>query len=198
MLRHSARRAPSAGDGSGPAAPAASPVPQLILPRWCCRSSSSDLVPAMEEFGSNAGLSASVVTRLTTNRQEEQRRFADPDLSGAKRDGELVAEGTREWRRGQPDVLLLRHGLRFLDIARVKPPSSQVHACARVVARVLATLYGIGLAAVVRWHRSGDACTAGVQRCSCDTAAWPLPGRPARCRCAPATRDCVARAERTP
>ena len=69
-----------------------------ILPRWCRRSpkvtevlpllylhglSSGDFVPALEEFfGSKAGLSASVITRLTTSWQEEQRRFAERDLSG--------------------------------------------------------------------------------------------------------------------
>ncbi len=40
-------------------------------------------MPALEEFfGSKAGLSASVITRLTTTWQEEQRRFAERDLSG--------------------------------------------------------------------------------------------------------------------
>jgi transposase-like protein len=69
-----------------------------ILPPWCRRSpkvtevlpllylhglSSGDFVPALEEFfGSKAGLSASVITRLTTVWQEEQRRFAERDLSG--------------------------------------------------------------------------------------------------------------------
>ena len=69
-----------------------------ILPPWCRRSpkvaevlpllylhglSSGDFVPALEEFfGSKAGLSASVITRLTTTWQEEQRRFAARDLSG--------------------------------------------------------------------------------------------------------------------
>jgi hypothetical protein len=68
-----------------------------ILPPWCRRSpkvtavlpllylhglSSGDFVPALEEFfGSKAGLSASVITRLTTAWQEEQRRFAERDLS---------------------------------------------------------------------------------------------------------------------
>ena len=68
-----------------------------ILPRWCRRSpkvtevlpllylhglSSGDFVPALEAFfGSKAGLSASVITRLTTTWQEEQRRFAERDLS---------------------------------------------------------------------------------------------------------------------
>ena len=69
-----------------------------ILPPWCRRSpkvnevlpllylhglSSGDFVPALEAFfGSKAGLSASVITRLTTTWQEEQRRFAARDLSG--------------------------------------------------------------------------------------------------------------------
>lgn len=69
-----------------------------ILPPWCRRSpkvgevlpllylhglSSKDFVPALEKFfGSKAGLSASVVTRLTTTWQEEQRRFAERDLAG--------------------------------------------------------------------------------------------------------------------
>jgi putative transposase len=69
-----------------------------ILPPWCRRSpkvtevlpllylhglSSKDFVPALEEFfGSSAGLSASVVTRLTADWQEEQRRFAERDLRG--------------------------------------------------------------------------------------------------------------------
>src|SRR5512142_464863 len=70
-----------------------------ILPPWCRRSpkvtevllllylhglSSGDFVPALEEFfGSKAGLSASVITRLTTAWQEERRRFAERDLSEA-------------------------------------------------------------------------------------------------------------------
>src|SRR5512146_1929881 len=69
-----------------------------LLPPWCRRSpkvtevlpllylhglSTSDFVPALEQFfGSRAGLSASVITRLTTTWQEEQRRFAERDLSG--------------------------------------------------------------------------------------------------------------------
>lgn len=69
-----------------------------ILPPWCRRSpkvtevlpllylhglSSKDFLPALEEFfGSKAGLSASVITRLTTAWQDEQRRFAERDLSG--------------------------------------------------------------------------------------------------------------------
>lgn len=69
-----------------------------LLPPWCRRSpkvtevlpllylhglSSGDFVPALEQFfGSKAGLSASVVTRLTATWQEEQRRFAERELSG--------------------------------------------------------------------------------------------------------------------
>ena len=46
--------------------------------------SSRDFVPALEEFfGSGAGLSASAITRLTEAWQEEYRRFAGRDLSGA-------------------------------------------------------------------------------------------------------------------
>jgi transposase-like protein len=68
-----------------------------ILPRWARRSpkvtevlpllylhglSSSDFVPALEElFGSRAGRSASVVTRLTTQWQAEREAFAQRDLS---------------------------------------------------------------------------------------------------------------------
>src|SRR6266487_3876780 len=71
----------------------------VILPAWCRKSpkvtevlpllylhglSSKDFVPALEEFfGSGAGLSAPVITRLTTAWQEECRRFAERDLSGA-------------------------------------------------------------------------------------------------------------------
>jgi transposase-like protein len=68
-----------------------------ILPRWARRSpkvtevlpllylhglSSSDFVPALEElFGSAAGLSASVITRLTSQWQAEREAFAQRDLS---------------------------------------------------------------------------------------------------------------------
>jgi transposase-like protein len=45
--------------------------------------SSKDFIPALEEFfGSSAGLSASVVTRLTSAWQQERRDFAERDLSG--------------------------------------------------------------------------------------------------------------------
>jgi transposase-like protein len=69
----------------------------VILPPWCRRSpkvaevlpllylhglSSGDFVPALEEFfGSKAGLSASAIIRLTTDWQDEQRAFAERDLS---------------------------------------------------------------------------------------------------------------------
>jgi transposase-like protein len=44
--------------------------------------SSGDFVPALQEFfGSAAGLSASVITRLTTDWQDEQRAFAGRGLS---------------------------------------------------------------------------------------------------------------------
>ena len=70
----------------------------VILPPWCRRSpkvtevlpllylhglSTGDFVPALQEFfGSAAGLSASAVGRLTTDWQDEQRTFAQRDLSG--------------------------------------------------------------------------------------------------------------------
>ena len=69
-----------------------------ILPAWCRRSpkitevlpllylhglSSKDFGPALEGFlGSDAGLSAATITRLTTGWQDDARRFADRDLSG--------------------------------------------------------------------------------------------------------------------
>lgn len=68
----------------------------VIVPPWCRKSpkvtevlpllylhgmSSGDFVPAMEEFfGSAAGLSASVITRLTKQWQAEQRVFAERRL----------------------------------------------------------------------------------------------------------------------
>lgn len=68
-----------------------------ILPPWARRSpkvaevlplmylhgmSTGDFAPALAEFfGSAAGLSASVITRLTTQWQAEQRAFAERDLS---------------------------------------------------------------------------------------------------------------------
>jgi transposase-like protein len=69
----------------------------VILPRWCRRSpkvaevlpllylhglSSLDFVPALEAFfGASAGLSASVVTRLTVQWQAEREAFLARDLS---------------------------------------------------------------------------------------------------------------------
>jgi len=68
-----------------------------ILPAWCRRSpkigevlpllylhglSGGDFVPALEQFfGSVAGLSASTITRLCEQWQDEQRAFAKRDLS---------------------------------------------------------------------------------------------------------------------
>jgi Transposase, Mutator family len=68
-----------------------------ILPAWCRKSpkitevlpllylhglSSKDFVPALEGFlGTDAGLSAATITRLTTQWQDDARRFADRDLS---------------------------------------------------------------------------------------------------------------------
>src|SRR6266498_1092770 len=70
----------------------------VILPRWCRRSpkvaavlpllylhglSSADFVPALTELlGSAAGLSASVITRLTTQWQAEHQAFQQRDLQG--------------------------------------------------------------------------------------------------------------------
>jgi len=69
-----------------------------ILPAWCRRSpkitevlpllylhglSGGDFVPALEQFlGSAAGLSASTITRLTEQWQQEQKAFSGRDLSG--------------------------------------------------------------------------------------------------------------------
>jgi transposase-like protein len=69
----------------------------VLLPRWCRRSpkvaevlpllylhglSSLDFVPALEAFfGASAGLSASVVTRLTVQWQAERAAFPQRDLS---------------------------------------------------------------------------------------------------------------------
>src|SRR5271169_739149 len=69
-----------------------------ILPPWARKSpkvaevlplmylhgmSSGDFVPALEEFfGSSAGLSASVITRLTTEWQRERDQFARRSLTG--------------------------------------------------------------------------------------------------------------------
>jgi len=70
----------------------------MILPRWVRRSpkvaavlpllylhglSSSDFIPALEGLlGSAVGLSASVITRLTTQWQAEREAFAQCDLKG--------------------------------------------------------------------------------------------------------------------
>ena len=70
----------------------------MILPRWVRRSpkvaevlpllylhglSSSDFVPALTELlGSAAGLSAAVITRLTTQWQAEREAFQQRDLQG--------------------------------------------------------------------------------------------------------------------
>jgi transposase-like protein len=69
-----------------------------ILPPWCRKSprvaevlpllylhglSSSDFAPALEQFlGSSAGLSASVITKLTVQWQDEAKAFQRRDLSG--------------------------------------------------------------------------------------------------------------------
>ncbi|GAA3133697.1 hypothetical protein GCM10020255_008180 [Rhodococcus baikonurensis] len=69
-----------------------------ILPAWVRKSpqmnevlpllylhglSTSDFGPALEQFlGSGAGLSASSITRLTTQWQDEAKTFQDRDLSG--------------------------------------------------------------------------------------------------------------------
>jgi transposase-like protein len=69
----------------------------VILPAWCRKSpkitevlpllylhglSSKDFVPALEGFlGTDAGLSAATITRLTVQWQDEARAFADRDLS---------------------------------------------------------------------------------------------------------------------
>jgi transposase-like protein len=68
-----------------------------ILPAWCRKSpkitevlpllylhglSSKDFTPALEGFlGTDAGLSAATITRLTTQWQDDARAFADRDLS---------------------------------------------------------------------------------------------------------------------
>ena len=70
----------------------------VILPAWCRKSpkvtevlpllylhglSSKDFVPALEGFlGTDAGLSAATVTRLTVRWQDEARAFNARDLSG--------------------------------------------------------------------------------------------------------------------
>ena len=70
----------------------------VILPAWCRKSpkitevlpllylhglSSKDFVPALEGFlGTDAGLSAATITRLTVQWQDEARAFGERDLSG--------------------------------------------------------------------------------------------------------------------
>jgi transposase-like protein len=79
-----------------PATGARQQFQSVILPRWCRRSpkvaevlpllylhglSSLDFVPALEAFfGASVGLSASVVTRLTTQWQAERAAFLARDL----------------------------------------------------------------------------------------------------------------------
>ena len=69
----------------------------VILPAWCRKSpkvtevlpllylhglSSKDFVPALEEFlGTDAGLSAATITRLTVQWQDEAKQFNQRDLS---------------------------------------------------------------------------------------------------------------------
>src|SRR5881227_1579736 len=69
----------------------------VILPAWCRKSpkitevlpllylhglSSKDFAPALESFlGTDAGLSAATITRLTVQWQDDAHRFADRDLS---------------------------------------------------------------------------------------------------------------------
>jgi putative transposase len=69
----------------------------VVLPAWCRKSpkvtevlpllylhglSSKDFVPALEGFlGTDAGLSAATVTRLTTQWQDDARTFGERDLS---------------------------------------------------------------------------------------------------------------------
>lgn len=73
-------------------------VASAILPAWARKSpqvsevlplrylhglSTSDFGPALEQFlGTGAGLSASTITRLTAQWQDEAKAFADRDLSG--------------------------------------------------------------------------------------------------------------------
>jgi len=70
----------------------------VILPAWCRKSpkitevlpllylhglSSKDFIPALEGFlGTDAGLSAATITRLTTQWQDDARAFNERDLSG--------------------------------------------------------------------------------------------------------------------
>lgn len=60
-----------------------SPKVNEVLPVWYLRGlSTGDFVPALEEFfGSDAGLSASTISRLTERWQTEHARWAQRDLS---------------------------------------------------------------------------------------------------------------------
>src|SRR5665647_3873348 len=85
-----------------------------ILPPWCRKSpkidevlpllylhglSSGDFGPALAQFlGTSAGLSASVITRLTAQWQDEAKAFAARDLSG----GGLRVHVGRRHPRGRP------------------------------------------------------------------------------------------------
>jgi hypothetical protein len=67
--------------------------------------SSGDFVPASQEFfGSAGGLSASAVGRLTTDWQDEQRTFAQRDLSGVT--GPSRARPTTASRPAAPSSLV--------------------------------------------------------------------------------------------
>jgi transposase-like protein len=71
----------------------------VILPAWCRKSpkinevlpllylhglSTQDFIPALEGFlGTDSGLSAPTITRLTTQWQDDAKQFAKRDLSGA-------------------------------------------------------------------------------------------------------------------
>ncbi|SDY99691.1 Transposase, Mutator family [Modestobacter sp. DSM 44400] len=87
-----------------------------ILPPWCRKTprltevlpllylhglSSGDFVPALGQFlGSSAGLSASVITKLTETWKSEQRAFAQRDLSGVDYVycGPTASTSTSGWR----------------------------------------------------------------------------------------------------
>jgi hypothetical protein len=89
----------------------------VLLPRWCRRSpkvaevlpllylhglSSLDFVPALEAFfGASAGLSASVITRLTSQWQAEREAFAQrTSRSGTMcTAGPTASTSTSAWRR---------------------------------------------------------------------------------------------------
>jgi len=93
-------RAPRVDDGRvDPQTGERSRFRSSIVPPWCRKSpkvtevfpllylhglSSGDFVPALEGFfGSSAGLSASVITRLTVQWQDEQRSFMARSLQGS-------------------------------------------------------------------------------------------------------------------